>query len=246
MKKMLLIALVLVAALALSTSAFAVIANSLHDLTVDFTTSISACEFCHTPHNARASVGTADRTPLWNRTMPAGPFTMYGATVSGTSIGTAGISGPTPNTTLGANTLTCLSCHDGATALGALLNKADGTSNASTTTLVGLTGGTATTIGTDLSDDHPVGFTFIDNRAGVTRSVFATHGGSDSAGAGFRLYGGGGGTFQCASCHDPHDTASGQTTGGVDVGNGISGSRPSNYFLRANWDTICTDCHANK
>ena len=249
MKKFLLIALIAVAAVALSTSAFAVIAGSLHDLSGQQGASISACEFCHTPHNARASIGVNDRTPLWNRTMPAGPFNMYGVTVSGTTADTSASSTPGVNPVgLGANSKTCLSCHDGVTALGALLNKATETGGFQNMTIEAFTSNPATNLGTDLSDDHPIGFIFHDGNAGVPQSVFGNVGGTGP----FRLYErdvDGNGTpdsytFECASCHDPHDTTTGRPASG-DVGNG-SGTSVSNYFLRAAWDTICTDCHTNK
>jgi len=90
------------------------------------------------------------------------------------------------------------------------------------------------------------GFDFVADVAGpaghgVPLSVFqASAGGTDSAGKGFRLYESAGGwSFECASCHDPHDTVTGNT-------NGSTTGRASGFFLRAPWNTICTDCHTDK
>ena len=74
------------------------------------------CVFCHTPHNAAPSV------PLWNKVLPTQAFRMYtsSATLSQAAKG-AGKSvagGKAPNT----ESLFCLSCHDGLTAVNVLHN----------------------------------------------------------------------------------------------------------------------------
>ena len=222
MKKILTIALVAVSILALGTTAFALIADSHHDLSAAAArgnvyataNAVSACEFCHAPHHALTTVGGA---PLWNRSLPASAsFTMYGNTIAGTTVDqTLG---------LGQNSLTCLSCHDGATAIGNLVNKTFmGDTNQPVMSSPLLTG--YANVDTDLQNDHPVGFTFVAGRADVA-----------AVAAPFKLYSG---TFECASCHDPHDDATGATDnqGAADIGG-------SAFFLRADLATICTDCHA--
>lgn len=71
------------------------------------------CIFCHTPHNART------QTVLWNR---ADPTTVFGRYSSSSLVirGSAEAQYGEPN---GSSRL-CLSCHDGVTALGAVLNGA--------------------------------------------------------------------------------------------------------------------------
>ena len=69
------------------------------------------CIFCHTPHNAKPAV------PLWNKVMPGG-FT-YDLYSSG-SLSSAARSAATP----GPESLLCLSCHDGRTAVNVLVNPA--------------------------------------------------------------------------------------------------------------------------
>lgn len=67
------------------------------------------CVFCHTPHNAKPSV------PLWNKVLPTQAFNMY---TSSTTLS------PTAKkvTTPGPESLLCLSCHDGRTAINVLHN----------------------------------------------------------------------------------------------------------------------------
>lgn len=69
------------------------------------------CVYCHTPHGANSAPGA----PLWNRTLPAGStFTTYSSLNSPSLTQTV--------TAPGANSLVCLSCHDGSTAIDAILN----------------------------------------------------------------------------------------------------------------------------
>lgn len=68
------------------------------------------CVYCHTPHGANQSGGTAT-APLWNRTARTTTYTLYNQqTLSGTT------------TQPGPNSLTCLSCHDGQTAVDSIVN----------------------------------------------------------------------------------------------------------------------------
>lgn len=66
------------------------------------------CVYCHTPHGASG----ATAAPLWNRTKPAGTFTVYSAptTLSSTV------------TQPGVSSLVCLSCHDGTLAVDSVIN----------------------------------------------------------------------------------------------------------------------------
>lgn len=68
------------------------------------------CVYCHTPHGSNTQMGAA---PLWNRTKPTSTFTVYGD--GQTSSGQA-VSAP------GSPSLTCLSCHDGVTAIDSVIN----------------------------------------------------------------------------------------------------------------------------
>lgn len=68
------------------------------------------CVYCHTPHGANTTVAA----PLWNRTMKATNYTTYNQL--GTSSLTQTVTQP------GAESLTCLSCHDGQTAIDSIVN----------------------------------------------------------------------------------------------------------------------------
>jgi len=68
------------------------------------------CVYCHTPHGANTNVAA----PLWNRTMRETTYTTYNEL--GTSSLTQTVTQP------GAASLTCLSCHDGQTAIDSIIN----------------------------------------------------------------------------------------------------------------------------
>jgi hypothetical protein len=68
------------------------------------------CVYCHTPHGANTGVAL----PLWNRTIKATTYTTYNQL--GTSTLTQEVAQP------GANSLACLSCHDGQTAVDSIIN----------------------------------------------------------------------------------------------------------------------------
>lgn len=69
------------------------------------------CVFCHTPHFSNTSYGLK---PLWNRgTQSPTSYTAYGTTLGSTVI---------QSTDIGAQTLACLSCHDGITTWDNLVN----------------------------------------------------------------------------------------------------------------------------
>jgi len=152
---------------------------------VKSTTEERICVFCHTPHNARTDVPY-----LWNRSQPADNYTPYQSSTLYASVGQ-----PT-----GASKL-CLSCHDGTIALGALLSESFE---------VPFTGGIRfipegpSKIGTDLSDDHPVSFTY-DSQLASTNGELANPAALppeiklDSTQK-----------LQCTSCHDPHNNTNGK------------------------------------
>jgi hypothetical protein len=68
------------------------------------------CVYCHTPHGANANV----QLPLWNRTQKATAYQTYDQL--GTTSLTQTVSAP------GANSISCLSCHDGTTAIDSIIN----------------------------------------------------------------------------------------------------------------------------
>ncbi|MDH4162081.1 MAG: cytochrome c3 family protein [Nitrospirota bacterium] len=215
MKKLLVVA-VAVSMVLMATSAFALIAGSKHDLSLTTggsnsvhadNTTLSSCQFCHTPHNGVAVAGA----PLWNRTLPNTTYTFYATAAASTTAFDGG---------LGPNSLTCLSCHDGTVSVGDVLVGTDGvfTANANVNA-DGTLGATQYNLGTDLTNDHPVGFVVDDQsgKAGLTNIAAM-----QTAGAKFYT-----GRMECATCHDPHQTTYGK-------------------FLRWSGGSMCSDCHALK
>ena len=165
--------------------AIAGIAVTKHNLSVSGTGSIRAvnqqdiCIFCHIPHNFSPTRSG------WNHETSASYYTPY---TSSTAVSFPG----QPN---GASVL-CLSCHDGTIALGNILSEA---------MPVSMMGGVMTmpsgnsVLGTDLSDDHPISFSYtwaLSSRRSdlVDPSLLTGAVKLDSMGR-----------MQCTSCHDPHD-----------------------------------------
>ncbi len=124
------------------------------------------CVFCHTPHGADTSASV----PLWNRVLSSSSsYTTYD------SLGTTSLDGGVAP--VGSVSIACLSCHDGTQAMNVMINAPGSggydpagaalagtwTGPASTATPVGsLNYATASivNIGTDLSNDHPVGIQY--------------------------------------------------------------------------------------
>jgi len=153
------------------------------------------CVFCHTPHAANPSV------PLWNHTQSAGGWTPYSSTTLQSS----------PGTPSGISAL-CLSCHDGSVAVNSLVNPPNDLGGANPAMGSGtelnvsfqIASGRPTNFGSDLSNDHPVSFiydgTLATNDGNLNTPVSTSW---VDAGNTVPLFGG---SVECASCHDPHDT----------------------------------------
>lgn len=158
------------------------IIGSAHDFSSKGWSGGKICAPCHTPHNADTSVANS---PLWNHKVTAATFTVYVG--QGTMDATIG----QPD---GISKL-CLSCHDGTVAL-------DSFGGSSGTSFI--SGGEK--LGTDLTNDHPVSFTYDDALATsdgelATPSTAASGmGGSIAADMLFNN------KLECASCHDVHNT----------------------------------------
>jgi hypothetical protein len=232
------------------------------------------CVYCHTPHGADG----AKKLPLWNRTTLATTYKTYNEL--NTSTLTQSVSQP------GVNSLSCLSCHDGQTAVDSIINmpgsgrydvnQASGTNTQFLNTWTGGTGVghqglndtgclvchqpggagaafpgatdfTVFRIGTDLTNDHPVGVSYPATSGTVTdfntpkgkkgaTFFFDVNGDGHMDDADVRLYDTGGtAKVECASCHDPHGVPS-----------GAAGSVFKPTFLRvANTNSaLCLTCHA--
>jgi len=172
----------------------AAIQGSSHDFSgLSWNSTGEICNVCHTPHNANL----ADvESPLWNHSVTTQTFTLYTSpTMSGLGLQPRPIS------------KACLSCHDGTVALDSFGGNTGAT----------FMGGDAT-VGTDLSDDHPV-------------SIRWTHQNENPACASCHsipqqvpFFGG---YVECATCHDVHN------------GTGNAGM----LRVTSDGDQICFFCH---
>ena len=162
----------------------------------------SGCAGCHVPHNAISSPSA----PLWSQTITTQTFTTYDSTAPTTYQGGT-------NTIVGATRL-CLSCHDGATTIVA--------------TSAVMTG--ENVVGTDLTTDHPVGFTYDSSLAAADAELVdpSADGDTDADTVGgaapyLELFGS---RLECATCHDAHEYVNG------------------NFLRIANGNSdLCLKCH---
>ena len=155
------------------------ITGSAHDFSGDGYTGLNGeiCIVCHTPHNAD---GTVSGAPLWNHAVTAATFTLYGSPT---------FNAPDITQPDGASKL-CLSCHDGTVAIDSF----GGTTGTDIMTGSAL-------VGTDLSDDHPISFTYTlyGGLADPTSASGVAGGTTIDADMLFA------GKVECASCHNVHD-----------------------------------------
>lgn len=151
------------------------------------------CIFCHTPHNANP------QTPLWNRKLSAVNYALYNSTTMAAIVTQP--SGPSR---------LCLSCHDGTLALGELLTRVPGTGEQPNTTptrpwTISLTNtdpngsipsSHRSNLGSTLSRDHPVSFSYFSSLPNPELSP-------NPLSTGLLFYGNG--VIHCSTCHDPHE-----------------------------------------
>ncbi|MBI5115463.1 hypothetical protein HZA56_03235 [Candidatus Poribacteria bacterium] len=179
--------------------------TSKHNLSVSGPGPIKAtsmteeCVFCHTPHNANVAV------PLWGHQMSAVTnYTLY----TSTTLKTTTIGQPT-----GASRL-CLSCHDGSIAVGAagpdrpafgppyqqmVFSMVDDGVPITTMPV-----DHASNLQTDLSDDHPISFSYDSTLYTASNGQLAD---PSTLTGDVKLSSG---KIECTSCHDPHTDAYGK------------------------------------
>ena len=168
------------AVITVSQHAYAGIADTRHNLgsqanaiagrnQVSVADTAEICVFCHTPHHSQSGAGGP---PLWNKNLTGlpvgGSYTTYttatSSTIDGEVLGVGSVS------------IACLSCHDGTQAMDNIIN-APGSGGLDTTgggqnglaytwtgaTVDNVTGrlnSGAALIGSDLTNDHPIGIQY--------------------------------------------------------------------------------------
>jgi predicted CXXCH cytochrome family protein len=205
-KRCVLVSVVLMLPTVRNSFAQSTVLGSPHDLSVSGPGPIHAlneeqvCIFCHAPHNS-----TGQR-PLWNRTMPPTHYRIYESSTTDARIDQP--SGPSKM---------CLSCHDGALALGLLASREpnDPVLMSKRTIPPG-----PSDLTQDLSDDHPIGFRF--DRALTARDDQLKN--PDLISRELPL--GKHNEMHCTTCHDPHNNSLGNFLRIPDVRS-----------------TICLSCH---
>jgi len=169
------------------------VAGSAHDFTKEGWSGGEICIACHTPHNAIS----AQSAQLWNHAISTTNFNMY--TSPSIDATTTGDGQP------GGTSRLCLSCHDGTVAV-------DSFGGATGTTF--LTGDTVIGNGGNLADDHPISIRYDSALAGLDgslhdpeiRTVTVGLAGKKSRTGTIKEVLLSGGTVQCSSCHDVHNS----------------------------------------
>ncbi len=176
-------AVAFVAFLLMARSSSATIKGSAHDFSnLDFARQ-RICIFCHTPHGADTTVVGA---PLWNHQVTQKVFQVYNSPSLDATVGQpSGVS------------RLCLSCHDGTVAVDAY----GGNPN---TPVIFM--GLPLAVGADeLSNDHPISFTFDDALAAKDGGLFPPSSTPSSLGSTIQDDLLTGGQLECSSCHDVHN-----------------------------------------
>ncbi len=178
-------------------AAHASIRGSAHDFSSQGWSQGETCIACHTPHNASKTLDT----PLWNHATTTASFTLYSSSSLHNPVGQPG-----------PHSKSCLSCHDGTVAVDSF---AGGTGTLSIS-------GSAL-IGTDLSNDHPVGITMYHEAGLKCQNCHQTHPFKFVSVLPFYE-----GKVECASCHDPHN-------------NGVGGAKMLRKTITGS--LLCLHCH---
>lgn len=188
------------------------------------------CVFCHTPHNGNLTY------PLWNRySTIERNFTLY-------SSHTLDATMPADLPEDSASRL-CLSCHDGVTAINALVRYGSfgfkPVMSGGGETLSAAAGNTAN-LGTSLRDDHPVGFNYEEAQS---KDKWLNPITQVKAG-GLKFFGANGNMLECPSCHDPHVDYD-YIRGFGDIILDTFGDRRLRPFLRKSNQSsqLCFTCH---
>lgn len=169
-------------------------ATGPHDLRASGNTG-DYCKTCHVPHAS----STTNLGLLWNHTLSSATYQVWNTTdMPDYRGGTTTVSSSTGSSSV------CLSCHDGTVARNVLISN---NNTADTAYDSGLLSGNDN-LGTDLRNDHPVGFVYATSVTAknaqapgnlATATVVTTTGGLKLFGATADT-----GTVECGTCHNVH------------------------------------------
>lgn len=224
--------------------------NTKHNLSVTGPGPVKAvsenqvCVFCHTPHGAE----NVPEAPLWNRQLSGATYTPY----TSNSIDADDIAASP-----GGSSKLCLSCHDGTLAIGSV-NVANGQTDV-TFAMTGtapdgtmphgegeLTGFTRR-LGVNLTNDHPISFTYDTSLAlqdGELRDPAAVSHIATRAPGVKPLVPLESGRMECVSCHDPHirDVDPSKSIKFLRL-NRFQTASPQGGPFDQNNDIVCLACH---
>jgi predicted CXXCH cytochrome family protein len=157
--------------------------NSKHNLSVSVVGAapgddcVGLCSFCHVPH------GAVSPDLLWARPDSSAAYQPYRSESMRATVGQ-----PT------GTSKRCLSCHDGTLALLPSSHSKSGPGGGRT-----LDAHSPANLGTDLSDDQPISFSYRESISGGKRELAPASALTENV----RLDDTG--QMQCTTCHDPHD-----------------------------------------
>jgi hypothetical protein len=176
--------------------------------------STQICIFCHTPHNA------SPQTALWNRRDPTRTFGRYSSAalvIDNPDVRTQKSFYGEPN---GSSRL-CLSCHDGLTALGAVLRGGD----------IQFPTGSERIAYLNISSHHPVSFVYDAQTWSAIIAKKPLEGYqlplSDPVVKLDKKN-----RMQCTACHDPHQDQS-------DIASSLTP-----FWVGKDHDSVCLACHS--
>lgn len=193
------------------------------------------CIFCHTPH------GATPESTLWNRPNSPTVFPTYGSALGIYGIAAAQYTSGTTQPS-GASKL-CLSCHDGITAVGAVVN--DGLPIAMVQATITNPNKYFGVGGRNFAATHPVSFVYTGDSPNCTTSGTVCYQLNQLTPGQYTYptdmtYLDGNLRVQCTSCHNPHlDTNDGTYTLPFWRGYASTGTESQHY------DNVCKQCHTS-
>lgn len=216
--------LLLIVSVANGQTAGSGVVNTAHDPRIwSFGFEAQVCIMCHAPHNA------STQGPLWNHAMSTASYTLYG---SSSMNATPGQPGPVSKL--------CLSCHDGTVGV---LDYGGSTGGMTLAEAYSCTNplGCSSVLGTNLSNDHPIGITYdaalatADGGLADPGTKTVTIGSSTSKSGTIAAMMLVGGKVECSSCHDVHNIYT--------VANGGGGASAGLVKVSMTGSSLCRQCH---